>query len=61
MLKPNIEGCGNGAPLGAEMGSSAFFHSRKKYRHNGGMAFAHHPASACQGSKMAMMAPSHRP
>jgi hypothetical protein len=26
-----------------------------KYCQNGGMAFDHHPALACQGSKMAMM------
>ena len=37
------------------------FQTRKKYCHNGTMAFAHHPAWACQGSRMAMMAPSRGP
>jgi len=37
------------------------FQTRKKYCHNGAMAFAHHPALACQGSRMAMMAPSRGP
>jgi hypothetical protein len=47
-------GCGDGLV-------SLFLHTRKKYCHNGGMAFVHHPALACQGSKMAMMAPFRGP
>jgi hypothetical protein len=37
------------------------FYSREKYCQNGGMVFAHHPASACLGSKMAIMVPSGGP
>jgi hypothetical protein len=48
-------------PLGAAMDSPAFelfdsFSRREKYCRNGAMAFAQHPASPCQGSKMAMVA-----
>jgi hypothetical protein len=41
-------GSGGPRPLGAAMDSSGFFHSRAKYCHNGGMAFAdqrRHPAA----------------
>jgi hypothetical protein len=48
-------------PMARDLAAGYDFQTRKKYCHNGTMAFAHHPAWACQGSRMAMMAPSRGP
>ena len=63
MVKPNIEVCGNGACLGAEMRFSASG-GHEKYCQNGGMTLAHHQGAASregvrpEGSPIAVMAPS---
>jgi hypothetical protein len=68
MVKPNIEGCGDGACLGAEMDSSApssGFSRHRKYCHNGGTAFApqrcgyrdRRRSASREGSMNSVMAP----
>jgi hypothetical protein len=56
MVKPNIEGCGNDAPLGAEMDSSALADATSTAT-TGAWPSPTSTAAAGSGSKKAIMAP----
>jgi hypothetical protein len=58
MVKPSIEGCGNGAGLGAERARlPAVFPGGHKYCHKRGHGLRPYPAAAGLGSNSAMMVP----